>query len=200
MTKTAHPPTPAERADTAYANGMKALHAGNTEKAENDFRAALKADATAYGAREALAALLRRQGHTHQAMHVFTTGMKADPNHRELFTRLYARLLVADNQIDRALSVLRANPPAAAKAPERYAFLAALEERQGDHKSAISDYLKALKVRPDEGRWWAGLGVAYEQSRVPKKALAAFQRARHTGGLNLTLATYVNQRIDALTP
>lgn len=200
MNKTPHPPTPAERAAAAYAAGVEAAQNGQIARAEARFGAALDADPTAYGARQALAALLDRQGRAQEAMQVFITGMQADPAHRGLFARLYARLLVAHDQISQAISVLKDNLPTATDVPEHYAFLAALLEREGDHEAAIANYMKALTVRPGEGRWWAGVAVSYEQSREPDRALAAYRRARRAGGLGVTLATYVNKRIDVLTP
>ncbi|HET6655812.1 MAG TPA: tetratricopeptide repeat protein [Gammaproteobacteria bacterium] len=199
MTKTAHPLTPAEKAAAAYTAGIEAAQAGDITRAQAQFESALDTDPTAYGARQALAALLSRLGRVEEAMQLFVNGMQADPAHRGLFARLYARLLVARDEVAPAIAVLKDNLPTAADAPEHYAFLAALQERQGDHRAAVENYLKALAVQPREGRWWAGLGVSYEQARDPVKALAAYRRARRAGGLGVTLTTYVNQRIDALT-
>ncbi|HET8552986.1 MAG TPA: tetratricopeptide repeat protein [Gammaproteobacteria bacterium] len=200
MTKTPRPVTPAQRAAAAYAAGVSAAQAGDVARAETEFRAALAADPTAYGAREALAALLNQQGRMKQAMQLFVTGMRVDPMHRERFARAYARLLVAHNQVAQAMTILKDTLPPAAQAPEHYAFLAALQERRGQHQAAVTNYAKALAVRPAQGRWWAGLAVAYDQLRERDKALAAYQRARDAGGLGVTLATYVNQRISALRP
>ncbi|HET6725134.1 MAG TPA: tetratricopeptide repeat protein [Gammaproteobacteria bacterium] len=200
MTKTVHPPTPAERAAAAYAKGVAAARVGDAAEAEVQFHAALLADPTAYGAREALAALLSRQGRNSEALQVFMRGMQADPPRRDLYARLDARLLVANNRIPQAVAILKDNLPDAAKAPAHYAFLAALQERQGAHAAAERNYLKALRANPDEGRWWAGLAVAYDQSREFDKALAAYQRARRAGGLGVTLTAWVNQRIAALKP
>ncbi|HET7306366.1 MAG TPA: tetratricopeptide repeat protein [Gammaproteobacteria bacterium] len=200
MTKTARPVTPAQRAAAAYAAGVSAAQSGDVAQAEREFNAALAADPTAYGAREALAALLNQQGRMKQAMQLFVTGMRVDPAHRERFARAYARLLVAHNQVAQAVTILKDTLPPATQAPEHYAFLAALQERQGQHQAAVTNYAKALAVQPAQGRWWAGLAVAYDQLREPDKALAAYQRARDAGGLGVTLATYVNQRISALQP
>ncbi|HET7569957.1 MAG TPA: tetratricopeptide repeat protein [Gammaproteobacteria bacterium] len=200
MIKKPRPATPAQRAAATYAAGMSAAQAGDIVRAETEFRAALAADPTAYGAREALAALLNQQGKMKLAIQLFVTGMQADPAHRERFARAYARLLVAHNQVAQAVTILKDTLPPAAQAPEHYAFLAALEERQGQHQAAVTNYAKALAVQPAQGRWWAGLAVAYDQLREPDKALAAYQRARDAGGLGVTLATYVNQRISALKP
>lgn len=200
MTKTRHQPTPAEKASKAYKAGADAVRVGDVEQAESQFRAALRADPTTYGAREALAALLSREGRTREAIELFVTGMQADPAHRNRFARLYARLLVADNRTEKAISVLEKHLPNAADAPRHYAFLAALQEQTDAHRAAVDNYRKALEAQPGNGRWWAGLAVAYEQSRTPNKALTAYRRARRTGGLGTTLATYVNQRIKALTP
>jgi MSHA biogenesis protein MshN len=200
MTKTPHVPTAAERAAAAYSAAVAAARDGDSNKAEQKFRAALKADPTAYGAREALAALLNREGKANRAMRLLKAGRKADPAHAQRYTRVYARVLVSHSEVQKAIATLEANQPKNGAAPANRAFLAALQERRGDHRAAARNYLKALEARPAKGRWWAGLGVAREQSRKPKKALAAYRRARRAGGLGVTLATWVDKRIGALAP
>lgn len=198
MSKTRRPRTAAQRASARYTLGMQAVQAGQAGKAQEQFRAALKADPAAYGAREALGALLHRQGRTPEAIRLFNAGIKADPARRDLYARLGARLLVVNGQTLQAIKTLQQHLPTAAEAPEHYAFLAALQERQKDYAAALKNYTLALKTNPDNGRWWAGLAIAYEQTDVTDKALAAYQRASQANGLGVALAAYVDKRIKAL--
>jgi MSHA biogenesis protein MshN len=86
----------------------------------------------------------------------------------------------------------------AANDAEYHAFDAALLQRLGRNKEAVTGYQAALKLAPHAALWWMGMGISLQADNRDADALAAFQRAKSTGGLSPALVAFVDQRLKQL--
>jgi MSHA biogenesis protein MshN len=77
-------------------------------------------------------------------------------------------------------------------------FLAELYRRTGNHAEAIKSYTEAIKLNPQEGRSWLGMGISVEATQDWKAAAAAYQRAIETGVLDENLLKYARARLDVV--
>jgi MSHA biogenesis protein MshN len=62
----------------------------------------------------------------------------------------------------------------------------------------VKNYQVALAARPQEGRWWVGLGISLETQQDGGAARDAYRRALDTGRLTSSLARYAEDRLRAL--
>jgi len=100
--------------------------------------------------------------------------------------------------VNGALGVMQKYAPAATGNAEYHAFSAALYQRLGRHSDAVEEYQTALRLAPQTGTWWVGLGISQEASDRRKEALTSFQRAQSAANLSQELVAYVDQRLRQL--
>lgn len=55
--------------------------------------------------------------------------------------------------------------------------LARLQQRDGDHKSALTIYKKILTEQPEYGEVWNNLGIVYKETGNQNEAISCFQKA-----------------------
>ncbi len=110
LERTLRTTSPRQRADDAYAQGVRALTEGRRAEAERQFRAALGHDATLHAARLALTNLLVTNGQIREAELQLQQGLRVAPNAFELADR-YARLLLDRGDLGGAIGVLSETPP-----------------------------------------------------------------------------------------
>ena len=186
-----------QKAELAYQAGYDQLQLHNTRRAEQELRQALTIDASHVRARELLAGLLIRQGRWIETADLMQQGVQVLPDNT-VFTKLYARTLMQLNRDQQAIKVLGKHAPPIAQDPDYYALLAALYQRQQDHLAAANTYSQILKLRPDAGIWWVGLGISLEALGKKQQAQQAYTRARQSGTLRGDLARYTDNRLLAL--
>lgn len=186
-----------QRAERAYQEGYDAIAAHRYRKAETSLRSALALAPGHIQAREMLVGVFISQGRWIEASEVLREGMSVAPQHHT-FRKLYARSLMQMKREPQAIEVLSRNMPAAAQDPEHYAILAALYQRQANHTAAARTYAQILKVSPQMGIWWVGMGISLEALGQQAQAIEAYQQARITGSLNGDVARYTDNRLMAL--
>ena len=195
--KKLHPLTPPERAESEYRQAANLLQKGRTADAEQHLRSAIEANADHTNARELLAGLLLQQGHWHEAQQLLEQGVAKAPTYYP-FALLLARIDVDHGSQSKALAVMESSRQAGAGNADFMAFLAALYEREGKYAEAINAYTDAIKLNPQEGRSWLGMGISLEAKQDWNAARAAYQRAIETGTLDDKLQNYARQRLAAL--
>ena len=124
-------------------------------------------------------------------------GLATDPAQPSL------AMLLARMQIERGTSgvatLLRTLPSANGNA-DYHAFLAGALQREQRHKEAVVQYVAALRGAPDNGVWLMGLGISLQAEKRNGEALDAFQRAKASGVLTAPLMSFVERKIQQLTP
>ena len=191
------PLRPEQKAELAYQSGYDYVTRQQYQKGEKQLRKAIATTPGHAKARELLAGILIKQGRWVEATEVLRHGISISPNHRP-FIKLYARSLMQMNQDSKAIALLRQYSPSIQADPEHYALLAALYQRQKDHSTASNTYAEILKVRPQMGIWWVGMGISLEALGQHSRAQQAYQRARTSGSLHGDIARFTDNRLIAL--
>lgn len=187
-------PSPIERAEADYRRGLLAQRQGNADGAAGSYRAALENYPEHAAARQTLAALLIDARRFDEAEELLRKGTELPPV-RLASTLALARLKVERNQAGAALDLLLKNAAAGERSAEYQGFAGALLNRAGRTAEAVEHYRAATRLAPNEGRWWAGLGIALDAAGKAPDAREAYQKARALPGLPADLALHIEQRL-----
>lgn len=194
--KTARPWTAQEQAENRYRKAMGYLKQKQRNEAEAELQAALSADPRHTPTRELLVGLLLENGRSDAAQRLLEQGLSAVPSHT-VFAQLLARLYVEQGADAQAVTLLEKYRSSSERNPEFMALLATLYHRAGRHADSAAAYRQALSARPQEGKWWAGLGISLEAEKQWRPAYEAYTRAQ-AAGLPPAVDRYVEQRLAAL--
>ena len=197
MDKKLKPLSSSEKAEGEYRRALDLLQKGRADDAGKQLRLALNADAAHTPARELLAGLMLQQGHWREAQQVLEQGIDKVPVHYP-FAQLLARVHVEHGADQKALDVMEQNHRAGADNAEYVAFQAALYQRVGRYAEAVKTYGEAIKLNPQEGRSWLGLGISLEATQDWNAAGDAYRHAIDSGSLDENLLKYARQRLAAL--
>jgi len=189
--------TPAERAEIHFRNATALLNRGRVAEAIDGYKAALQQDAAHAAARQALVGLLLENRHIDEAQLYLQEGLNLNPD-RPNYAMLSARIQVERGDLQGAHDLLAKHAGSAANSADYHAFDAAVLQRLGRHKEAVAAYQAALRLSPDTGLWWMGLGISLQADNRSAEAVDAFRRARSAGGLNPDLLAFVDQRLKQL--
>lgn len=186
--------TPAERAESEYRRALAYVDQGRVAEGLDGLRTVLAMDPAHDEARRTLVALLLEARRTGEAAERLQEGLSANPANTA-FAALLARLAVERGDSAGALALMLKHAPHAQQDAEYRAFLGTLYQRVGRHAEAIGEYAFALRARPGQGAWWAGLGISQEAAGREEDAKDAYRRARASGNLNEELAAFVDGRL-----
>lgn len=189
--------TPRERAENEYRRALGLVNQGRIQEAAAVLRAALGEDHGHLGARLALFGLLVEQQRLEEAQALLQEALARDPLQPQLASRL-ARLQLERGDSRGAAETLGKAAGAAANDAEFRAFHAAVLQRLTLHKDAVTEYQAALRLAPQAGVWWMGLGISLEADGRGAEAREAFQRARSSGALSAELDRFVEQKLRQL--
>ena len=184
-------------AEIAYTKGYHFLQQGRMRQGKEALHEALSLYIPHIKAREMLAGIYIKSGHFINAAELLSEGAKISPEY-PLFAKLYARVLLEQNNPALAIKVLEQGSAIIEQEPDYFALLAATYQRVKKHKKATDLYLQLVKISPASGIWWLGLGISLEKLGKNKTALEAYERANKTGSLNAGLMKFTNNRVSAL--
>ncbi len=109
---------------------------------------------------------------------VILSALRHHPEQPEL-VNYFARCLLAQERLTEAgdylLRAMRVD-----HAPH-VGLLATIRQRQEQHPQARDYYLQALRLKPDEGAWLAGLGISQEHLGDAAGARKAYRRSLSSG-------------------
>jgi MSHA biogenesis protein MshN len=180
-----------ERAESEYRRGVSAIRRGDMVEGGEAFRAALRIAPTHAPARQALLAQLTEQQRWADVETLALDGVGLQAQ-RSDWALLAARLMYERGEASGALAVLDQYAGAARQNPD-YQILRA--QRAGRNAEAADCYQTALAIRPQESRWWYGLGRALDADHREAAARQAYEKARETGNLPADLQQAVERRL-----
>ena len=189
--------TARERAENEYRRALGLVNQGRIQDGITGLRAALSEDAEHAGARLALFGLLVEQQRHEEARALLQEALARDPAQPEFATRL-ARLQLEGGDVSGAEQTLSKAAGAAVGNAEFRAFHAAVLQRLTLHKEAAAEYQAALRLAPQAGVGWMGLGLSLEADGRSAEAREAYQRARASGALSAELDRFVEQKLRQL--
>ncbi len=178
--------------EPAYREALQHMHQGRVREAIDGLRI-LAAQTPGFApAWQVLVRLLLEQQRPDEAIRALREVVESSPGQRLAILQL-ARLQAEFQSDAAALATLRAHAGGAETDAEYHGLLAALLHGQGQAEAASAAYRQALALRPEEGRWWAGLGMALESiGRPPDEA---WQRALRAANLPPDLRAHIERRL-----
>ena len=195
--KQMHLSTPAERAESEFRKATGLLNQGRVAEAIDGYKSTLQQDAGHAAARQALVGLLLENRRIDEAQQFLQEGLSLNPD-RSAYAMLLARIQVERGDLQGAHDLLSRHAGSAANNADYHAFDAAVLQRLGRHKEAVSGYQAALTLAPRAGLWWMGMGISLQADNRSAEALDAFRRAKSAGGLSPDLLAFVDQRMKQL--
>lgn len=183
-----------EAADAEYRRAMIALRNGQAVEGMAGLRTALRLEGRHTLARQALLSALVEQQLWTEAQAAAAEGLALEPA-QSGWAMILARLQVERGELAEAADTLGRHLSHAERNADYQAFYALLLHKQKRSRDAALHYQAAVALRPAEGRWWYGLGLALEADQRPQEARDAFLRAKNTGNLPQDLLMAVEQRL-----
>lgn len=192
--KTPLQPTPQERAESEYRRGAALLAQGQLKSGMDALRSCMKVDGTHAAARQLLLKALLEQRSYDEARELLSEAVQLQPG-RYQWAMTLARLQIEKGDAAGAWQSLQASMGAGANNADYQGLAGNVLQRLGNGKDAAEHYRAALRLSPNDGRWWIGLGLALESQGNGAEARTAFQTARASGSLTPEMAAFVEQRL-----
>jgi MSHA biogenesis protein MshN len=186
-------PTAEEEAEERYRKAIVLIQKGRESQARPQLEEAVRLVPGHIAARQVLATLLSEAGQNLDAEAVLREGRAVAPANA-WFALSLARLQAARGDAEGAAVTLQGGLEGEGVDAEYRATLAALLLRLRRHPEAAQQYAQALKLRPDQGAWWMGLGLSLEAQGKTDEARSAYRRALATGNLPDRLQEFVRAK------
>lgn len=188
--------TPRQRAEYLYQQAVSLVQQGKMSEAQESFEAILKIAPEYAAARQALAGVLVGKKQYAQAEQLLRDGLDVGAVLPEYIMTL-ARIQVERGDGRGALETLQKHLGSAKENAAYQSFLAALLQRQDQHKQAIEHYQIALRLAPTVSSL-VGIGISLQAENRLADAQEAFNRAKSSGALNAVLQNFVEQRLSQI--
>ncbi len=107
--------------------------------------------------------------------------------------RELARMNLAEGQVRQALTLLTRLEPQLSHIADMWAMRGNAAQRLGQHSEAVTSYIQALQLHPDEPRWMSGQAVSLAAQGQLAAAAQLAEKARVLGGLRPEVASYLRQ-------
>ncbi len=183
-----------ELAEAEYRKGMQAAGSGDHVAAIPALRRALDIEPRHAKARQALLSVLASSRQWEEVKQVAQSGLALDPA-RTGWATILARLQHEQGDTEGAVKTLETHAVYAAGDADYQGLFAFLLQKRQRFAEAVQRYQAALALRPAEGRWWYGLGLALEGAGRLDEAKTAFGKARDTGNLSADMLGSVEQKL-----
>ncbi|GGC11086.1 tetratricopeptide repeat protein [Pseudoduganella buxea] len=183
------------QAENGYRRALVLLQDGRLAEGIATLEQALFVYPRHEAARQTVAGLLLEQGRNDEASRHLQLGLGLNPNQPQM-AMLLARLQL-EHHGAAAVETLRRTLPHASANADYLGFLAAALQRQRRHREAIEQYDAALRLLPQNGVWWMGLGISLQAEGRKTEARAAFTRAKQAG-LSPELQGFVERSLGQL--
>lgn len=170
------------------------MREGRNDQAEPLLLRLLQSKPGNTAARQALLGILLPARRHTEAMSVLSDGLLLSPENINWAMNL-ARLHADANNYAAAWKVLDYSAPNARQNPDYLAFCGTVLQRLNRNSEAITHYLSALQIKPNEGRWWVGYAIALEAEGKVAEAKEALRRALAVGDLPPEISRFAEQKL-----
>ena len=187
--------TSQQQGENAYRRGLVALQEGRVQEALSNMEQAVFLYPRHDTARQTLVGLLIENKRLDEAIRHLQFGLGLDPKQPQM------AMILARLQIEKggpAIETLQRTLPYAAGNGDYLAFLAGALQRAQRNREAAEQYQAALRLQPQNGVWWMGLGISLQADKRDAEAREAFTRARNSGNLSQELQSFVERKLQQL--
>ncbi len=185
---------PANESTDEVERAQNLIRLGRSAEAEPLLRQALQSRPGNLAARQALLGILLPSRRYNEAAPVLREGLTQNPEQLPWAMNL-ARLQAETNDYAAAWETLNRSMSHAQQNADFLAFAGTVLQRINRHAEALMHYEAALRLRPQEARWWVGYGIALESADRGRDAGEAFSRARNLGGLSPEIQSYLDEKL-----
>jgi MSHA biogenesis protein MshN len=188
--------TPKQVAENTYRRALASLQEGRVSSAMADLDKALEIDPRNDAARQTYVSLLLENKRTDDAIRQLRLALGIDPGQPGL------AMVLARLQLEKggpALQTLLTTLPYAGDSAEYRGFLAGVLQREHRNDEAAQHYRDALRLSPNNGVWWMGLGISLQAGQHLPEARDAYTRARAAAGLTPELQSFIDRKLEQLS-
>lgn len=172
-----------------------ALEKNEISRAEKLLEEVLLLDPKQVDSRKKLAALwFGREAFT-DAISLINQGLNITPNDIEL-RLMKARIYLSKNKPDSAYASLK--KLSNTQNIEYLSLLATLAQQLNQLPMAIESYTRLTTLQPEMGKWWLGLGVAFDSNSQFKEAAKAYKNALLQNDMSRATTAFAKRRISEL--
>lgn len=187
--------TSQQQGENAYRRGLAALQEGRVQDALANMEQAVFLYPRHDTARQTLVGLLIENKRLDEAMRHLQFGLGLDLKQPQM------AMILARLQIEKggpAIETLQRTLPYAGANGDYIAFLAGALQRAQRNREAAEQYQAALRLQPQNGVWWMGLGISLMADKRNAEAQEAFTRAKNSGNLSQELHSFVDRKLQQL--
>lgn len=187
--------TSQQQGENAYRRGLTALQEGRVQEALSNMEQAVFLYPRHDTARQTLVGLLIENKRHDEAIRHLQFGLGLDPKQPQM------AMILARLQIEKggpAIETLQRSLPYAGGNGDYLAFLAGALQRAQRNREAAEQYHAALRLQPENGVWWMGLGISLLADKRNAEAQDAFSRAKNSGNLSQELQSFVERKLQQL--
>lgn len=159
-----------------YQQALASLRNGRVSEAHAQLREQLQHEPQHLEARRLLISLLLEARQSAEAGQLLEEGLALAPANPDMAMAL-ARLRAGQGAIQPALQVLEAGAEYAGQNAGYVAFMAVLEQQNGQHARAVQHLQQALDWQPGHGEWWLALGHSQQALKDREAARVSFETA-----------------------
>lgn len=183
-----------DRAEAEYRKGVASFRQGRSSEAVPQLKAALQEDSRHLAARQTLLSLLAEQKQWDEVQLLLKEGLDLMPT-QITWAMALARIQVERGNAPEAWESLQKYMVHGEKNADYQGFAGVLLQRLQKPREAALHYQAAVQIKPNEGRWWLGLGLAYEADGRTNEAHDAFQHARGSNGITPEMAAVIDKKL-----
>lgn len=181
-------------AESEYQKGMQAMKRSDHAAGLVAFKRALDLVPSHAKARQALLSVLVNERQWGEAQLVAQHGLALDPR-QSSWASVLARLQFEQGDTVTAIDTLTRHSAHAQGDADYQGFFAYLLQKQQRPAEAAQRFRNALALRPQEGRWWFGLGLSLDSAGQTGEAREAYGKARDTGSLSPDMLSIIEQKL-----
>lgn len=187
--------TSQQQGENAYRRGLLALQEGRVQEALANMEQAVFLYPRHDTARQTLVGLLIENKRHDEAVRHLQFGLGLDAKQPQM------AMILARLQMEKggpAIETLQRTLPYAGGNGDYIAFLAGALQRAQRPREAAEQYQAALRLQPQNGVWWMGLGISLQADKRNAEAQDAFTRAKNAGNLSQELQSFVERKLQQL--